>query len=129
EQEQCAANIRRLLSTSGGRWVTPDIISTDAREAFVASLGPARQQVLIRAMRSIMRSTGRDLQGNYFASESDARKFFEGLGFEVETFAMVPDMDRLASRTRLWRYEDRGLYDPWLNKQRVWSLSLRENRS
>ena len=79
-----ARNISNLLSNHGRRggkesaWLTPDIAITGAIDY------PGREKVEKKWHASVKR----DLSKNYFATEEEARAFFEGLGFSVERHSL-----------------------------------------
>jgi len=69
EKARLAENVKEILCTYGGVWITPDIQ--------VKEWAPGRD-------RSLALDLGRDIEGNYFDDQSHARSFFESCGFRVE---------------------------------------------
>jgi len=88
EQKTLAQNIYRILSSKGGLWVTPDIITRTK----VIYDDKARER---RQMMSKM--TGTDIERNMFEDTTEARKLFEGVGFEVAELEIEQMKDVLVS--------------------------------
>ncbi len=74
EKAEVAKNIRSLLVTFGGAWITPDV-TVRSKEYYPFE---ARRNKYIECL------TGIDIERNKFESVDAARRFFEDLGFRVE---------------------------------------------
>lgn len=74
EKALVARNVHEILQPYGGWWITPDV--------HLRSL-PQRQTEAYRQQER--ESLGRDLDGNYFEDLDHAQRFFEGLGFAVDS--------------------------------------------
>ena len=74
EKTRLAANVRELLSTHGGMWITTDI----HLRQWALRRAPIRREVETERL-------GRNLEPNYFDDLDHARSFFEGCGFVVES--------------------------------------------
>ena len=74
EKALVARNVREILQRYGGWWITPDVhlISSTRRQTT-----EYRQQE--------RETLGRSLEANYFEDLDHAQRFFEGLGFAVES--------------------------------------------
>jgi len=86
EQAQMAQNIREMLLTSGGSWVTPDIDNLKEMEERIASYNSEIRKVAEAVFMGISNKTGRDIREGYFPTEKEALKFYGDLGFSVEPF-------------------------------------------
>lgn len=75
EKTRLAKNVKELLIERGGIWIVPDI---EVREKL--SNNPSYQN----STRKISKETGTDIKRNMFADISEAKNFFEKLGFAVE---------------------------------------------
>lgn len=74
EKTSLAANVRELLSTHGGMWITTDI----HLRQWALRRAPIRREVETERL-------GRNLEPNYFNDLHHAQSFFEGCGFVVES--------------------------------------------
>jgi O-methyltransferase involved in polyketide biosynthesis len=88
-----AKNVRALLTKFGGVWITPDI---SLRQALVQEDNAA-----IGHTKSLKDTTGIDVNNNVFEDEPEAIKFFEDLGFKVESHSFLEVGDILTSQARL----------------------------
>jgi O-methyltransferase involved in polyketide biosynthesis len=91
EKQQVCANIREILSSYGGVWITPDFIDT-------ASLSQSLQddpdlQKLLQAGSNL---TGRSLVDNNFGTLEAARQFAYEQGFRVVEHSMLNVIDQLS---------------------------------
>lgn len=84
EKAIMAAHVHKLLSASGGVWVTTDILFNGYREKMVEMLGYKLDENIKANLNIIGNQVGRDLSNNNFEDEADALKFYNDLGFEVE---------------------------------------------
>ena len=93
EKAKVAKNVHVLLERFGGVWITPDITFKKTLEAEnVASNGQVEK---------IHKLTGINTDHNRFDSVDDARRFFENLGFIVESHSFMEVIDELTSPQRL----------------------------
>jgi O-methyltransferase involved in polyketide biosynthesis len=84
-----AENVRHILSTHGGVWITPDI--------HLRRWAPERKPE-DGIDWNFQEQLGRDLNPNYFDSFAQARSFFEGCGFRVEEQPLLQGIrERVAS--------------------------------
>ena len=125
EQAVFADNVRRILERRGGLWVTPDIWDLESNNRFTEALGPEPSAVLQRIMQRVAALTGRDIEKNYFHDRSDAVRFFNDRGLEVERLPMVEDLTRIASIKKLWGDREREFYEAGLRLQTVWVMRIR----
>ena len=125
ERHICAANVRRILERYGGEWITPDVNIGGSGEDPSASVGPEAKAAIGRVFESVSNMTGRDNEKNSFGSPEEAVRFFHESGFEVNQYPMIESVKHLSSISKLWREQERCYYEPLLNQQRVWVMSLR----
>ena len=110
EKSKMADNIRELLLKSGGCWITTDIVFRVIRESIAALFGSQAKEAIRPALKKIMDQTGRDILANDFADKSEAVKFYGGLGFTIEEFAMYSGDYQLSTASRLHEsFKDRFL--------------------
>jgi len=88
EKATMAGNIREILLSSRGCWITTDIQFQELRESLFALFGPEAKKVAQPVLKRISERTGRDITGNDFADKAEALKFFDGLGFAVEEYPL-----------------------------------------
>jgi O-methyltransferase involved in polyketide biosynthesis len=93
EKAKVARNVHLLLERFGGVWITPDITFKKTLEAENAA---SNGQVT-----KIHTLTGINTDSNRFDSVDDARRFFENLGFTVESHSFMEVIDALVSPQRL----------------------------
>lgn len=87
-----ARNIRDLLKTHGGVWITPDIEFLRDAESTPESRDNYEHSA---------KALGMDVRPNLFRDETDALDFFRGCGFRVDQYTHDKVMHRLASPTSL----------------------------
>ena len=92
EKAALMENIRAALERFGGFWVTPDV-NTKSNQ-------PTRPGMQDR-IADISKMIGRDVNGNLFGTEEDARAFFEAAGFRVERYSFTEVSDQMVSPQRL----------------------------
>ena len=92
EKSILATNIRRMLERFGGYWITPDIDILDPRlkDPRLKSYNDQLQSELVM-----------DVTPNLFDSVSEARGFFESLGFAVEAHSLKEILADMFSPMRL----------------------------
>jgi len=98
ERAKLASNIHWLLGRAGGAWITPDITMRKV----------LRDENKLRAqhVEQISQVTGVDIAANRFEDESHARRFFEELGFSIESHSFMEVFDELVSPQALGLSED-----------------------
>ena len=107
EKSQLAENVREILGTYGGMWITPDI--------HLRKSAPERQPQSGMDW-NFAAQLGRDIDPNYFDDFAHARSFFEGCGFQVEERPLLEGIRQrvislpLASQDLLAELEDRRIY-------------------
>ncbi len=89
EKEQYVKNVRELLRKYGGVWITADI--SMPRVVY------QEDEVMELRRKRITQITGVDVKNNLFKDEDDAKKFFEGLGFDVESHSFLEVTNELTS--------------------------------
>ncbi|HUI10835.1 MAG TPA: hypothetical protein VL221_10940 [Bacteroidota bacterium] len=125
ERTRMAENVRALLLTNGGCWITTDIVFRVVREAIMAKFGAEARKVVQPAMKNIAAQTGRDVTSNDFESREDARAFYENLGFEIEEFPMYSGDYTLSTAPRLGD-SFRDTFLGILSSARTWILTPRK---
>jgi O-methyltransferase involved in polyketide biosynthesis len=81
EKSLVAQNVHEILQRYGGWWITPDV-----------HLKSLTQQQTTEHRQQERETLGRSLDANYFEDLDHAQRFFEGLGFDVDS---RPLFDRL----------------------------------
>jgi hypothetical protein len=77
EKATVGRNIRTLLLEFGGVWITPDVAAKD-----MVNIGNNMEINKQDSRTSTI--TGIDIDKNKFENETEARQFFEDLGFTIE---------------------------------------------
>ena len=93
EKEQYVRNVQSLLSKFGGVWITADIS--------LPKVVYKEDDVMTVRRQRLTEITGKDITNNLFKDEDDAKKFFEGLGFDVESHSFLEVTDELTSPQKL----------------------------
>jgi O-methyltransferase involved in polyketide biosynthesis len=106
EKKQLALAIKSQLKKFGGTWITPDI-------GLQGRIQKVPQSEKLAPLTGVA-----DFEANLFASEDDARKFFEDLGFEIEVHKYEEVKSQLVSPERL--QVDKEKLEEMLN----WSLAF-----
>lgn len=125
EQAECAENVRRILQTYGGRWVTTDVYDLESNERLCAESGSEFRFLIERTTNSLNKLTGRIRANNYFLDANAAIRFFNNIGFEVERRPIMHDGMFLKSMHLLWNERDKKQYAPLLENGTVWVMSLK----
>lgn len=88
EQARLAAHVWALLEPAGGSWITPDIAYHQLIFERFRGLGSGDVFAgeAARRLEKVKQLTGRDFEVNSFSDETEARLFFEDVGFVVEDF-------------------------------------------
>ena len=89
EKTEVANNVRALLEKFGGTWITSDIT--------LRRIIQSENRVAEGQRERVAKLTGINLEQNYFDDEAQAKKFFEDLGFEVESHPFLEVEDQLVS--------------------------------
>ena len=116
EKQRVFANVRSLLQTYGGVWLTPDLTTK--------AIGQMRQQdpVIRQVFEKIARSTHRTFSENEFDDLDHVHRFAHEQGFQMESFSMVMVMDQLKCLATLGI--DRELARVVLSATPVFALTL-----
>ncbi|MFH1547305.1 MAG: class I SAM-dependent methyltransferase, partial [bacterium] len=93
EKARVAQNIRKILKEFGGCWITSDI---SLRKIF-----SKENKVMNDHVKKISALTGKDIIGNRFETEKEARDFFEKLGFLIERHSFMEVYNDLSSPKKL----------------------------
>ncbi len=88
EKATMAENIHALLSSNRSCWITTDVAFKEIRGKIAATLGPEAKNILQSALRNITSQTERNITDNDYSSKSEAMKFYEVAGFEIEEYPM-----------------------------------------
>ncbi|WP_414582925.1 class I SAM-dependent methyltransferase [Scytonema sp. PCC 10023] len=91
EKQQVCANVREMLSSYGGVWITPDFIDTASLSQSVQN-DPDLQKLL----QTGTNLTGRSLVDNNFETPEAARQFAYEQGFRVAEHTMLNVMEQLS---------------------------------
>jgi hypothetical protein len=122
EKKMMAGNIRNLLLSNGGCWITTDIIFKVLREAIVTMFGAEPDKVIRSALKNISNLTGKDIAANDFADKSEAVNFYRDLGFSIEEIPMYDGNYELSTISLLNRvFKERFL--EILSSARAWILT------
>ncbi|WP_375505962.1 class I SAM-dependent methyltransferase [uncultured Nostoc sp.] len=91
EKQLVCANIRNMLHSYGGVWITPDFIDT-------GSLVRSQQDDsgLEKLLQTVTNLTGRSLVNNNFGTLHQARQFVYEQGFRVTEHSMLNVIDELS---------------------------------
>lgn len=93
EKAKVAQNIYKLLTEFGGVWITSDV---SLRKIF------SQENIALKDhVKKVSELTGKDIEGNRFEKEEDAKLFFEKLGFSIERHSFIEVIDDLVSPSRL----------------------------
>lgn len=125
EQMVGAENIRQILVTYGGIWVTPDIVDLESQEKFTASLRPEHRSAFNRISNRSEQITGRIFKKNLLPTRRDAVRFLQTAGFEVNHYPLVEDLRELSSLESMWGERVTAVLGPGLKEQLVWEMSAR----
>jgi O-methyltransferase involved in polyketide biosynthesis len=93
EKSTYADNVKALLRKFGGVWITSDIS--------LPKVVYKEDDVMAGRRKKISAITGVNVADNLFKDEEDAKQFFEGLGFEVESHSFLEVIDELTSPAKL----------------------------
>ena len=93
EKAKVAKNIHKLLEEYGGTWITSDV---SLRKIF-----SQENVVMANYVKNISKLTGKDIEGNRFETETQAKDFFQNLGYSVERHSFLEVIDNLVSPAKL----------------------------
>lgn len=93
EKAKVAQNIHKLLKEYGGTWITSDIS--------LKKILSKENAVMANHVKKISELTGKNIEGNRFETEQQAKEFFENLGFSVERHSFMEVINDLKSPARL----------------------------
>ncbi|XGV97667.1 MAG: class I SAM-dependent methyltransferase [Leptolyngbya sp. BL-A-14] len=96
EKQQVFANVREILQTFGGVWITPDL-NTKVGAEQMGKNGPAFQPV----NQKITSSTGRLFVENEFDDLDHVTRFIQAQGFQSEAVSMLTVADQLRCLSKL----------------------------
>ncbi len=117
EKQQVCANVREMLQTYGGVWITSDF-TTQSGSGQMRQNDPAMHQVY----QNISRLTGRSFTENQFDNLEHAKQFALEQGFQVEEFSMLEVINQLNCVSVLGI--DLELAKPLLAARPVFALTL-----
>jgi len=102
EKQQVFANVRTILQTYGGVWITPDFTTK--------AMGQMRQRdpIIRQVFQKIASTTSRILAENEFDDLDHAKRFSQEQGFRVESFSTSALIDQLQCLPRLGIARDRA---------------------
>ncbi|MBD2773602.1 class I SAM-dependent methyltransferase [Iningainema tapete] len=92
EKQLVCANVREMLQSYGGVWITPDFIDTASLTRSLQD-DPHLQKLLLQTAKNL---TGRSLVDNNFATQEAARQFAYEQGFRVVEYSMLNVIDQLS---------------------------------
>lgn len=93
EKAIVAKNIHKVLKKFGGSWITSDIS--------LGKIFSKEDKIVKDHTQKLSTLAGKDIAGNRFETEEDAKKYFEGLGFSVERHSFMEVKDELSSPQKL----------------------------
>jgi O-methyltransferase involved in polyketide biosynthesis len=93
DKAKYADNVKAILRKFGGVWITSDIS--------LPKVIYKEQDVMGERRKRISEITGVNVSDNLFKDEDDAKRFFEDLGFKVESHSFLEEIDELTSPTKL----------------------------
>lgn len=93
DKAKYAANVKTLLRKFGGVWITSDIS--------LPKVIYKEQDVMGERRKRISEITGVNVADNLFKDEEDAKRFFEDLGFEVQSHSFLEAIYDLSSPAKL----------------------------
>lgn len=116
EKQRVFANVRAILQTYSGVWITPDLTTK--------AIGQMRQldPVIRQVFEKIASYTNRAFAENEFDDLDHAYRFAQEQGFQVESFSMVEVIDQLKCLSTLGI--DRHLAKVVLSATPVFALTL-----
>lgn len=116
EKQQVCANVREMLRSYGGVWITPDIITLERLE--LVKDNPAMQQLY----HAIAKNTGRLENFSSFETLTHAKQFFQEQGFQIQESSLLKFLDELTCLEPLGIAPD--VVKPLLAATPVFALSV-----
>lgn len=95
EKQQVFANVREVLQTYSGVWITSDFTTKNAKQKL------QNDSAVQQSYQKISSSTGGRLADNNFEDLDHAKQFAIEQGFQVETFSMLDVVNQLESVSTL----------------------------
>jgi hypothetical protein len=120
EKQQVCANVREVLRTYGGVWITPDFIDT-AKFSRTLQNDPNLQKLI----QTGTNFTGRSIVDNNFATPEQARQFACEQGFGVVEYSLLNVINELSSLEILG--VDAEVVEEMLATQSVFALTLEQS--
>ena len=114
EKKQVFNNVREILQTFGGVWITPDLTTKTRLEQNIPVFQTIRERV--------SNSTGRLLAENDFNDTVHIKQFVSEQGFEMEEFNMLDIIDQLHSLSTLTM--ERSIVERIFTNMSVFALTL-----
>ena len=90
EKQQVFANVREILQSFGGVWITPDLSTME--KSIPASTTPQQMEQMDRKFLNL---TGRTIAENTFIDLDHAKQFVQEQGFQMEEFSALEMLDQL----------------------------------
>lgn len=118
EKQQVFTNVREILQTFGGVWITPDLIVTKKEDIEKMRQDPAASQ----QMNKFERFVGRPLMEDVFTDPDQVKQFVQEQGFQMEAFNTSEILDQLECLSAL--EIDRNLAKEILKTIPVFALTL-----
>jgi O-methyltransferase involved in polyketide biosynthesis len=91
EKQQVFANVREILQTFGGVWITPDLLVTKKEDIEKMRQDSAASQQMAKFERFV----GRPLIENMFTDPDQVKQFIQEQGFQMEVFSTSEVLDQL----------------------------------
>lgn len=118
EKQQVFANVREILQTFGGVWITPDLLVTKKEDIEKMRQDSAASQQMAKFERFV----GRPLIENMFTDPDQVKQFIQEQGFQMEVFSTSEVLDQLECLSAL--EIDRNLAKEILKTIPVFALKL-----
>jgi O-methyltransferase involved in polyketide biosynthesis len=118
EKQQVLANVREILQTFGGVWITPDLLVTKKEDIEKMRQDSAASQQMAKFERFV----GRPLIENMFTDPDQVKQFIQEQGFQMEVFSTSEVLDQLECLSAL--EIDRNLAKEILKTIPVFALKL-----
>lgn len=102
EKQQVFANVREILQTFGGVWITPDLSTKVGLEKLI----PPSSQQMEQMDRKFVSLTGRTIMENLFIDLDHVKQFVQEQGFQMEEFSALKVLDQLECLSALGIEQD-----------------------
>ncbi len=93
DKQRYADNVKVLLGRFGGAWITSDIS--------LPKVLYKEDDIMAERRKRISAITGVNVADNLFKDEADAKRYFEDLGFSVESHSFLEVIDELTTPAKL----------------------------